>query len=50
MHHVNQAASGGGPGGTNLSCGHHTWDSAWQHAHGSGPQESLSAPNRIATG
>jgi Fur family ferric uptake transcriptional regulator len=30
-----------GAGGTNLSCGHHTWDSAWQQAQGRDPQEGL---------
>jgi len=49
LRHVGETASHAGPGGTNLSCGHHTWDSAWQHAQGSVPQESFSAPDRIAT-
>ena len=47
--HVHETARRQGPGGTILSCGHHTWDSAWQHALGGDPQESLTAPDRINT-
>ena len=43
------AARRGGAGGTNLSCGHHTWDSAWQQAQGRDPQEGLITPDRIIT-
>jgi hypothetical protein len=47
--HVEDTARRGGAGGTNLSCGHHTWDSAWQQAHGRDPQEGHYAPNRIVS-
>lgn len=39
----------GGAGGTNLSCGHNTWDSAWQQAQGRDPQEGHYTPDRIVT-
>lgn len=29
--HVAETTLSNGPGGTLFSCGHHTWDSAWQH-------------------
>jgi hypothetical protein len=47
--HVEDAARRGGAGGTNLSCGHDTWDSAWQQAQGRYPQEGLNTPDRIIT-
>ncbi len=48
--HVEEAVRSGGAGGTNLSCGHHTWDSTWQQAQGRHPQEGSSTPNRTRTG
>ncbi|HEX9518411.1 MAG TPA: DUF2180 family protein [Streptosporangiaceae bacterium] len=47
--HVRETARDQGPGGMNLSCGHQTWDSAWQQARVSGPQESFIAPDRTVT-
>jgi hypothetical protein len=46
---VEDTARRGGAGGTNLSCGHHTWNSAWQQAQGRNPQEGHYAPNRIVS-
>jgi len=46
---VRETARDQGPGGMNLSCGHQTWDSAWQQARVSGPQESFIAPDRAVT-
>ncbi len=46
--HVQEAASRTGPGGTNLSCGHHTWETTPQHAQNSGPQKTPPAPHRTA--
>jgi len=49
LRHVQETADDPGPGGLRLSCGHHTWDSAWQQAQGRDPQESSIAPDRIVT-
>lgn len=49
LDHVRETAGTPGPGGMRLSCGHHTWDSAWQQAQGGNPQESTIAPDRTVT-
>jgi hypothetical protein len=42
--HVSETARDPGPGGTRLSCGHGTWDRAWQPMSlARRPQDSASA-------
>lgn len=47
--HVRDTARRDGPGGTTLSCGHRTWDTAWQQAPAGDPQESHLGPDRIVS-
>jgi predicted nucleic acid binding AN1-type Zn finger protein len=50
LDHVQETARTPGPGGMRLSCGHRTWDSAWQQrTQGRNPQESSIGGDRIAT-
>jgi hypothetical protein len=47
LNHVAETARAAAPGGMRLSCGHDTWDPAWQQAsRGRRPQESSVASNR----
>jgi hypothetical protein len=50
LDHVRETARTPGAGGMSFSCGHDTWDPAWQQAfQGRSPQENSIAPNRIVT-
>jgi len=45
--HVEETAARPGPGGMRLSCGHGTWDPAWQQTSpGRSPQKSSLASKR----